>query len=88
MDGTMRLIEGKAGMHGMIGATYRYSGVRAISVQGPQVSQIATIVDQEIRKLMRDFRAEVQVHYVPICVNGTTTSVMVMFHYGKNMSPF
>ncbi len=25
-DGTMRLFEGKAGMHGMIGAAYRYSG--------------------------------------------------------------
>lgn len=72
----------------MTGGEYRFQGVQAIEVLSTQFNAIADMVNDAIRSLIDEHRVDVQAHYIPINEGGDTTSVIVMLHYGKNVSPF
>lgn len=72
----------------MIGEMYRFSGVKAIQIPSTRFNEIAGLVEKAIMDVTRAHRADVQVHYIPITDEGTTTSIIAMLHYGDNVSPF
>ena len=67
---------------------YRFSGVKAIEIPASQFDEMAQLVEEAILDISRAHGADVQVHYIPITDDGTTSSVIAMLHYGKNVSPF